>query len=131
MSWVHLIDHDGKLDAIYGKECDFPTDIDLHEIVLSRNGPTASIRFDLSVYPVVPPPKWRAQGYNTVQLTMLIIGVEKIDLSGLATSMRGKINVDQRSQSRFDVHVTGEFGEAKIVGQAVRLNHVSAYRNLP
>jgi len=65
--------------------------INLHEINIHRDGPTAKLRFDLSEFPDKPPRKWHSS-YNTAQMTISLIDIEQIQLNGFNTTETGNLS---------------------------------------
>ncbi len=64
--------------------------INLHEINIHRDGPIAKLRFDFSEFPDKPPRKWHPS-YNTAQMTISLINIEKIQLSNFSTTEKGDL----------------------------------------
>ncbi|MET8043352.1 Imm50 family immunity protein [Micromonospora sp. NPDC005215] len=82
-TWLDLVHDPRGVRAIYGAN-DSPSleKILLHEVVLQRDGPSAVLRFDLLEFPPSAPKKWRAQGFNVVQISLMMIGVKDLSLTG-------------------------------------------------
>jgi hypothetical protein len=63
--------------------------VELHELILHRDGPRLQLRFDLPRFPDHPPSRWQA-GANTVQVTLDLWIIEDFLLEGWATSNVGE-----------------------------------------
>jgi Immunity protein 50 len=83
--WTQLLVDPRAVRAIFGETCPSLDGVELHEVVLDRDGPTVSLRFDLRDFPTDPPTKWREAGFNRVQVSLQAIGVRELDIRGLLT----------------------------------------------
>ncbi|UKA05131.1 immunity 50 family protein [Photobacterium damselae subsp. damselae] len=55
MNWTKYLLDSNKIKAIFGDKIPSIEAIDLHEVLLNRDGPKVTFRFDLSDYPDNPP----------------------------------------------------------------------------
>lgn len=80
--WTNHLVSTQYIDSIYHSNKPSLNKVDIHEINFHRDGPKISIRINLNDYPENPPKKWVTQKFNTVQLTLSLIGIEDVKLSG-------------------------------------------------
>ena len=94
-NWLDVVVDAAPVRSIFTDDIPSLERVDLHEVVLHRDGPRMSIRFDLASLPKVLPTKWRAQGFNCVQITLMLIGVGPLTLSGWGTHCVVDLAVEQ------------------------------------
>ncbi len=127
-SWLDCVDQPSALTihSIFGDGVPSLIGIDLHEVRLVRDGPTVELRFDLPVFPAPAPAKWKAQGFNRVQLRLAAVGVSEVEISGIATTC--VLDMQIIKVANF-VHVAAASGMVKIriAAESLNLRHISAY----
>ncbi|CAN7524390.1 Imm50 family immunity protein [Pseudoxanthomonas sp. LjRoot143] len=64
--------------------------IDLHEVILHRDGPRVRLRFDVDAVPNPLPARWGGDA-NRTQLQLACFGISAFTLSGFATTMSGRL----------------------------------------
>ena len=99
----------------------------MHEIAVSSDGPLLTVRFDLPVYPAVPPVKWRAQGFNTVQLVLSLVGVSHLSLDGFATNLVVDIEFPRFDAGSVRFSINSEDVDLQASAVAAYIAKVSAY----
>ena len=128
--WTDLLDDPRAIRAIFRDTAPSLDQIELHEVVLDRDGPTAILRFDLAEFPIDPPKKWLEQGCNTVQVRLQAIGVRTVEVQGLVTSP--VLDLEIRREGK-DLHVGGGTAgmsfEITSEWLAITSDSVSAYTN--
>lgn len=127
-NWISYLADASPVQAIFGADCPDLKLIELHELVLHRDGPRAVLRFDLKEFPNTPPKKWAAAGYNTVQVVLTAYLLEHISVHGWGTN--GSINLKIQSDGNL-VHLLG-VGEAvkfEFIAAGLRADKISAYRD--
>ncbi|MGW4162809.1 Imm50 family immunity protein [Streptomyces sp. NPDC004788] len=125
MTWISLLADAGGLDHIYKGHPPTLTSVRLHAVEISREGPSLSLRFDLSAYPENPPAKWAAQGYNTVQVTFVMGGLRDVLLDGFATDPVVDITLDGADGVTLEIHA--DVVRLRAVADAAYVSHISAY----
>lgn len=105
-SWMDLLDDPTSVRAIYGDDVPSLESVHLHEITLHSDGARVTLRFDLSRYPADPPRKWQVQGFNTVQIQLVLLEVRELTLHG----WRNRIDAA--------LSLTKEDGGLRVVGSA-------------
>jgi len=100
----------------------------LHEICLHRDGPRVLLRFDLPDFPAEPPKKWLAQQANVVQVTLTLVGIRSISLSGWSNESVVDLSMLQEDGS---VWVTGSGDQVRldIQAEAATITALSAYHD--
>jgi len=84
---IERIENPQSLTSLFGDDFDF-AEVDLHEVVVHRDGPTIRLRFDLPQVPEVPPSRW-PKGANTTQVVLLAEAIDALEISGFATECTG------------------------------------------
>lgn len=127
-SWLELLVDANPILAIYGEDVPTLDSIDLHEIVLHRDGPRALLRFDLQHFPKCPPKKWVAAKFNRVQLKLLAVGIHQLSISGLQPKCVLNLSV---TDSNGLICLHADKGEMKfdIVADNLLIDSVSAYHD--
>ncbi|RJT46685.1 Imm50 family immunity protein [Rahnella woolbedingensis] len=80
--WTDYLVDSQHIDSIYHDDKPSLNNVDIHEIIFHRDGPKISIRMNLNEYPSSPPKKWVLQKFNTVQLTLTLIDIKDVNMSG-------------------------------------------------
>ena len=129
MSWLHEIDDISPLRGLFRDVDVIPDTVDLHDIVIDRDGPVVHLRADLRAYPEPPPAKWRVAGHDTVQITLSVLGVTALDIAGVGTVMAGELRAGRDPSGGgctvwFDAHPV----HLRADGRHVAVTSVRAYR---
>lgn len=98
----------------------------LHEVRLHQDGPRLSLRFDLNSFPENPPTKWRAAGYNRVQLTLMLIGLPEIEIKGWDINNVGSLRMT-RDGAGVQLIFTSPACQLRIRADFVTLEKISAH----
>lgn len=124
-NWLELLVDASAIRAVYQNVCPSIADIDLHELVLHRDGPRVLLRFDLPVFPAQPPKKWLA--FNRVQLRLVAVEVCELEISGLRSKCVLNLSIVEEGAL---IRLTADNGEVKfnIAAKYLMLDSVSAYR---
>ena len=103
-AWIDRAPGRASLLAIYGAP-PAVDDVYLHEVRLHQDGPHLTLRFDLKTLPTAPPPSWEGRGYNVVQVTYELWGVEAVEVRGFATQNHVALTVARREDDKLDFAV--------------------------
>jgi Immunity protein 50 len=128
--WTDLLEDPRGIRAIFGDTCPSLDRVELHDIVLGRDGPTVTLRFDLPEFPLDPPTKWRHAGFNRVQVRLLAIGVRELNVSGLATEMVLNLEI-VRDAGLARVHGATNRIVIDLAAEFLAVPDVSAYLDSP
>lgn len=125
MSWTAALSDATALERIYKGGIPELSGVRVHQLAFKRDGPQLVVHFDLPAYPVEPPAKWRAQGFNTVQLEVSFVGVRSVQLEGFGTDPVADIEIVDANplQVRFD---SDQF-QMELTAVGAMLLDVSAY----
>ncbi len=125
-NWTELLLNPQPLQAIFGADEVTLDGVDLHEVLLYRDGPSVTLRFDLAGFPALPPRKWAEQGLNRVQVQLELSGVGALSIQGWPARSRIDLVLERRAGH---IALSGYCGEVSIdlLGQFVQLKKVSAY----
>ena len=125
--WTRFLVDARAIHSIYGAGDPPLTNVDLHELVLHRDGPKVVLRFDLADFPLAPPAKWAAARYNRLQLRLAAI-VSRVSIEGWGTRCRLDVAIE-----RVDgvIRMQADNGTVKVAieATALLLDAVSAYRD--
>jgi Immunity protein 50 len=94
--WTDLLEDAAPIRAIFGDAPPSLHGVDLHEVVVSWDGPSVSLRLDTAEFPASPPPKWAK--LNTVQLTLEAFPVETMSMSDVIPRT-GPVDLDIRRET--------------------------------
>lgn len=125
-NWIDLLCRPYGIRAIYGEDLPTLTSVDLIELSLNHDGPTAMLRFDLAEFPRRPPKKWADQGFNVVQVQLSLGGVQHLTVAGWTTDVTIGIDVERRGDVISLRTVNGPVAVA-IDAQTLTLSRLSAY----
>lgn len=125
-NWTDTLLNPEKFKHIFRGEAMSLDAIELHEVLLHRDGPRVTLRFDLDGYPQDPPPKWAAQGCNRVQVQLTLIGVKSLSIQGWSTACTMDLSL---VSSEGKVRLSGSDGVVAIdvLADFVDLGAVTAY----
>ena len=126
-TWLDALEDSRGIRAIYGDDVPPLTAVDLHEVRLHRDGPSAVLRFNLARYPANPPKKWVAQRFNTVQLQLRL--VDTLELSIESWSNESVVDLSLERDGK-NVILTTTAGRARmrIRALAAYVSSISAYQ---
>jgi len=93
--WTDLLDDARAIRAIFGDAPPSLRGVDLHEVVVSWDGPSVSLRLDIAEFPPSPPSKWAK--FNTVHLSLGAVGVEALTMSDVLPR-RDPVDLDIRRE---------------------------------
>ncbi len=125
--WADFLSDKTALSAIYGDDVPELWKVNLHELMLHRDGPTASFRLDLASFPKAPPKKWSASGFNCVQLKILAIGVRDLSIAGWCIENQCDISVFSKGES-LGIKIDEEGLNVSLKADHLVLDGISAYR---
>lgn len=126
MSWSRHIENPDSL-ALFGAAAEDLGFIELHELIVHRDGPLLRLRFDVSFVPEKFPVRWPAEA-NTTQITLAASGIGDLGVAGWATSVSGLLSVDIGGNVRV-LHFKGESCAVRTVYSVLRVKKVSGYVN--
>jgi hypothetical protein len=127
-AWLDVLSDAGPVHGVYGDDVPPLTGVVLHEISLHRDGPRATLRFDLPVFPSQPPRKWAAQGFNTAQVQLMLVGINELRLHGWDTNIRGDLSITREGEM-IRTRLATSTVEFDIGADAALISAISAYRN--
>lgn len=124
--WTQYVNETTGLTAVYSGAVPTLERVSLHEVCLHRDGPSVLLRFDLNKFPVNPPKKWVSQGFNTVQISLRLLGVDDIQFSGWSSNCLIDINLT-RTDKRIRLNTSNGPFLMEVTADLVLLNSISAY----
>ncbi len=126
MSWINLLTDNRSIKAIYGENVPSLNKVEIHKILLDRDGPVVAIRIDLTEFPKKPPEKWIKSGFNTVQIELRAIDIELLKIEGLETNMICDLSLSKVDDSCKLVIDNPNF-KVNIKAKFLSLSYISAY----
>lgn len=126
-NWLSLAENPKAILSLYGKPPSLSA-IDLIEVKLHRDGPRLELRADLAQFPEDPPDKWRANGYNTVQMKLSLVGLKDINISSWSLRNLAKMKLEKRG-GRIALTVHGDECHLESVGDFLIIDSVRGYVN--
>ncbi|WP_080671708.1 Imm50 family immunity protein [Salinispora cortesiana] len=127
-SWIDLLGKPDGIRAVYGEDLPTLSSVDLHELSLHRDGPLATLRFDLAEFPRRPPKKWADQGFNVVQVQLSLGGVQRLTVAGWEVNVTLDIEVERRGDVIYLRTLNGPVG-VSIEARSLVLSRLSAHRD--
>jgi hypothetical protein len=124
--WTNWVDNTAPVEALFGSALPGLDAIELHEIILHRDGPRVVLRFDLKDFPVLPPKKWSAAGFNRLQMRLLASGVQDLQIVGLLPQMKVDLSINKDGPL---IYLCAENGAVRLELRAdfVIVDSISAY----
>lgn len=126
MHWFTFLDNPQAVTSLFGDACDLSS-IELHEVVLGREGSVLRLRFDVPVLPSCMPSKWPA-GANTTQITLAAWEIESLEIAGWASLVSGEFTVS-RLGNALALSFTSTSCHIQASFNFLRIERVSGYIN--
>lgn len=126
-NWTDLVLDAAPVRSIFGPKPPTLEGISLHEIILHRDGPRVLLRFDLHDFPVRPPEKWFAAGFNRVQIRLLALDVQELEIAGLQSNVQVDLSV-KKDGPLVRLHADNGAVRFDIGAAALIVENISAYR---
>jgi hypothetical protein len=90
MDWTAAVANPQALAQLPGDVGAQP--VDLHEVIVHRDGPRVRLRFDVAAVPQPLPARWDGDA-NRTQVQLACFGVSALTLSGFTTTMCGRLTM--------------------------------------
>ncbi|MBA8824346.1 hypothetical protein FHX42_001693 [Saccharopolyspora lacisalsi] len=126
VSWMGLVDNSEEVEKRYGEHVPSLAGIDLAEATVHYDGPDATLRFDLPELPDYLPSKWKQQGFNTVQLTIVFTGIFEFSIQGWEGDVIADLWLTE-AKSQIRAMVRSSTVNLDMVAGSARLSSLSAY----
>ncbi|WP_188114265.1 Imm50 family immunity protein [Streptomyces apricus] len=117
------------IDSIYRGSPPRLEGVNIHEVVLSREGPSLRVRFDLQEYPAQAPRKWQLQGFNTVQVQLHFGGLRSVEIDGFSVQPVGDIDISK--DGMVEVVISSRETRIRAVADNVYVEKMNAYMDGP
>ena len=127
-SWTTLLTDKSPIESIFGEERPSLSNIDLHEIIIHRDGPKVTLVFDLDSYPKSPPKKWVVGEFNKVQIKLSAFSVQELSINQFHTKNITSLDIFQDGE--FICLTTNKEPSLKILAEYLVLDKISAYYDL-
>lgn len=128
--WLDVVDDPRAIRAIFGDHTPSLQDVDVFDLVMSRDGPYLDVRFDLPEYPTEPPGKWADKGANRVQLTLRAQPIRELSVVGIRWQMRATLTV-RTDGDGIMLSLVGDGIEVRALSESLFVHRVSAYTHDP
>ncbi|QDU28927.1 hypothetical protein ETAA8_40330 [Anatilimnocola aggregata] len=100
--------------------------IDLHEVVLHRDGPLLKLRGNLPVFPDRPSKRWPEQA-NTAQVTIALWGVSSVSIREWATTIEGTFALERLGPQRLSFSFCSDATTIRGECDSARIDEITAY----
>lgn len=129
MSWLKFCDNPESIYRIFDDNGLSNDCVSVQEVCLHRDGPCLRIVFDLMSYPKRPPTKWNK--FNTVQVSLNLIGVRDLEISGSGVNIVGDLVARTTEGKLVEFEFTAIHGKLHLIGKAdvLRIESISGYLN--
>jgi hypothetical protein len=103
--------------------------LELHELLLHRDGPRLTLKANLPCFPDAPPDRWVRQGYNKVSIQLDFWGIQSVNISGWSTNMVVDIQIERINGSEISVAANSRESQTRFsaVCQFFRIAHITGY----
>ena len=129
MSWLDVVADNRAVLAVYGGQTPPPLDpVVVQGITVHRDGPNIVVAVELPAYPANPPKKWAAQGFDTAQMSLQLVGVEDVTLTGWDVDVVGAIVLEQ-FDDKVVVTLDSPACSLRCSAIAVYVQNISAYQS--
>jgi hypothetical protein len=124
---LNLAEKNETLLALFpSEELEIET-VNLHDILVIRDGPSVIVRFDLIKNPTKFPKKWTDKAYKTVQITLRIFSEAEISIDGLSSDLTARLDLQRASANQIKLSLVWSTGSATILGKFLIIDRVTAY----
>ena len=100
--------------------------VEVHEVILHRDGPRLTLRIELPAFPDNPPPRW-PEGANAAQVTLDLWGVSGFEQKGWGLTNRGALALGRNGDSEITFSFESESAYIRGKCEMARISRVSAY----
>ena len=125
MAWLEHAMNPIAMSALY-KEVPLLSDVELFDIVLSREGPTMTCSIGLPKFLDIPPEKWRKSGYNACNVKLQFISFTELRIEGWSSNPIVDLKVN-KLQSSLDVSLVGASTKIRMTCVGFRIDKISPY----
>jgi hypothetical protein len=123
-NWTDLLLDAAPVKAIFGPKLPTLEAIDLHGILLHRDGPRVELWFNLQEFPEHPPKKW--VDFNRVQIQLVATSVQKLEIAGLQTNIKVDLSI-YKDGPLIRLHADNGLVRFDIGAEFVSVQRISAY----
>ena len=123
---IEHIENPRALTALFGDDFDF-MNVNLHEVVVHRDGPSLRLRFDIPQVPQSPPARWPASA-NTTQIVLQAGPIEELQITGFTSLCSGILrSLTDQGAPLLEFTASGCSVKCKFV--SLRVESVTGYIN--
>jgi len=126
MHWPQSLENPQAISSLFPGLDDLSL-VELHEVIVHRDGPLLRLRFDVQIVPKPLPERWPVET-NTTQITLAAWGVEALRFTGWGTSVFGLLSVEIKDNVRI-LSFTSKACEVKAQYTSLRVERVQGYVN--
>lgn len=124
-TWLDHVTDAGPVRAVFRDALPSLRGVNVHEVVLHRDGPRVELRLDLAEFPAAPPTKWTE--FDTVQVRLVLVGVTAMSLRGWSTTVVTDL-VLERAGEGLRLATDGGPVALEVEAGAATVTKISAYR---
>jgi hypothetical protein len=126
--WHELADNPKAMSQLY-KTVPSLEGLELHELLLHRDGPRLTLKADLPCFPDAPPDRWVREGYTKVSIQLDLWGVQSVNISGWSTNVVVDIRIEKTNGG--EISVAAKSRESRVrfsaVCQFFRIARITGY----
>lgn len=127
-SWLEFVDNSAGLRAVYGDDLPTLESIELRQVCLHADGPSAYLSFDLAAFPISPPKKWQIARANTVSITIDLLSVRSVSITRWGTYGVSNLTLERKDGS-ISATLEGREVSMNVVSDFAQVKSMSAYQN--
>ncbi|HKX27143.1 MAG TPA: Imm50 family immunity protein [Blastocatellia bacterium] len=126
--WYELADNPKAITELY-ETVPALERLDLHELLLHRDGPRLTLKANLYPFPEIPPDRWVRNGFNRVIIQLDFWGVQSVSISGWSTEIVIDIEIERINSEEISVLAKPREGDSyfSFVCQDFSIARVAGY----
>ena len=115
------------LSAVYGGSVPSLRKVVLHEVRIDCARGLLYLRVDLDEFPDRPPEKWRAAGFNAVQVKLQLAGVRALEIRGSVQGVPQECEMDVAEDDGLEFRLSSGSLLLTCTAEIAMIGGISAY----
>lgn len=126
--WHELAENPKAMAQLY-KTVPSLEGLELHELLLHRDGPRLTLKADLACFPDAPPDRWMKDGYSKASIQLDFWGIKSVNISGWSTNTMVDIQIERINNGEISIVAKSCEGQVyfSAVCQFFRIAHITGY----
>jgi hypothetical protein len=128
-SWLDYVPNRHVVDTLYSVP-PLLDELELFTVLLDREGPLVTLRFNLARYADTPPELWGERKYNTVQIELRCMSVRALLISGWEYTNTVSIRLRPLDDEMLAVALSGDTTISFECSRYLDIKKISAYQKV-